>query len=93
MKNNEALRDANPHLLTLDTLRVTLRRTDEELSLKLYETKRSLFFAIEAGRRDDAIALINTLTVIKEALPKNKQLAIAFKGIVDAVDGMDVDRV
>ena len=85
---NEALREADPHLLTLDVLRISLRRTDSDLSLKPFEAKRSLFQALEAGRRDEATALINTLRAISGAIPGNKQLAVAVDGLAEAVVGM-----
>ncbi len=85
---NDTLRDANAHLLTLDVLRISLRRTDDELSLKLFEAKRDIFQAIKKGRRDDAAALINTLRAISGALPDNRQLSIAVDGLAEVVVGM-----
>jgi len=85
---NEVLREADPHLLTLDVLRISLRRTDSDLSLKLFEAKRSLFDAIRTGRRDDATALINTLRAISGAIPENRQLSVAVDGLAEVVVGM-----
>ena len=86
--SNDALGEADPHLLTLDVLRLALRRDDPELSLKLFEAKRSLYQAIKGHDHDKAAALINTLRAIKDAIPDNRQLVVAVDGLAEVVTGM-----
>ena len=88
MRDAKSLGDANAHLLTLDVLRIALREQNSDLSLKLFEAKRSLFRAIESGRRDEASALINTLRAISGAFPDNRQLTVAVDGLAEVVVGM-----
>jgi hypothetical protein len=88
LARKNSIRDADPHLLTLDVLRIALRKRDSDLSLKLFEAKRSIYLAIESGRRDEASALINTLRAIAGVVPENKQLAIAIDGLAEVVVGM-----
>jgi hypothetical protein len=74
--------------MALDVLRTTLRSKNSELSLKLFEAKRSLYEAIRIGRHDEAVGWINTLRTIKSALPPDEQLSNAIDGLAEVVVGM-----
>jgi hypothetical protein len=92
MSTNDALRDANPHLMVLDVLRMSLRGSNPKLTQKLFTAKDCLLNAIVAGRHDEATGWINTLRTLKEALPPNRQLEVAIDGLAEVVVGMGADH-